>query len=144
MVRIATVQDAQQLEMLNIEFNGTGETTLENIEDSLLNNQQEIVVVDEADGILTGFVCVQLKRSFCYDAYMPEITEVYVSPQYRQKGIARDMVTFAENYCSANYPLHKFELLTGFKNTVAQMAYKNLGYHEDGELHLVKRIKHSY
>ena len=45
MVRIATVQDAEHLEILNNEF---------------------------------GLVCVQLKKSFCYDDYMPEITEVYV------------------------------------------------------------------
>ncbi len=31
MVRIATEQDAAQLQMLNNEFNGEGETTMENI-----------------------------------------------------------------------------------------------------------------
>lgn len=35
MVRIATEQDAAQLQMLNNEFNGEGETTLENIRASL-------------------------------------------------------------------------------------------------------------
>ena len=35
MVRIATVQDAEQLEFLNNEFNGEGETTLDNIRSSL-------------------------------------------------------------------------------------------------------------
>ena len=76
MVRIATVQDAEQLEFLNNEFNGEGETTLDNIRSSLANNKQEVIVVDEQNGELTGFVCVQLKKSFCYDDYMPEITEV--------------------------------------------------------------------
>ncbi len=77
MVRIATEQDAAQLQMLNNEFNGEGETTLENIRASLTANRQEVVIVDEDQGELTGFVCVQLKKSFCYDDYMPEITEVY-------------------------------------------------------------------
>lgn len=135
MVRIATAQDAEQLEKLNNKFNGEGETTLENIKESLLNNQQEIVVVDEADGFLTGFVCIQLKKSFCYDEYMPEMTEVYVKPQYRRCGVARAMIAYAEAYCKAHYPLHKFELLTGAKNIVAQTAYKNLGYSEDGEIY---------
>ena len=84
MVRVATEKDAGQLEALNNEFNGEGETTLDHIRSSLADNRQEIVVVDEANGELTGFVCVQLKRSFCYDDYMPEITEVYVKPQYRR------------------------------------------------------------
>ena len=140
MVRIATVQDAEQLEILNNEFNGEGETTLDNIKNFLANNKQEIVIVDEMNGELTGFVCVQLKKSFCYDDYMPEITEVYVKPQYRRNGIARAMITYAEEYCKCNYPLHKFELLTGVENDGAQSVYAKLGYNKDGELHLAKRF----
>ena len=140
MVRIATVQDAEQLEILNNEFNGEGETTLDNIRASLADNKQEIVVVDEMNCELTGFVCVQLKKSFCYDEYMPEITEVYVKPQYRRCGVARTMIAYAEEYCKSHYPLHKFELLTGAENDVARIAYAKLGYCEDAELHLAKRF----
>ena len=140
MVRIATVQDAEQLEILNNEFNGEGETTLDNIRRSLGDNKQEVIVVDEQNGELTGFVCVQLKKSFCYDDYMPEITEVYVKPHYRRNGIARAMITYAEEYCKSHYPLHKFELLTGDENDGAQSVYAKLGYSEDGELHLSKRF----
>ena len=140
MVRIATVQDAEQLEILNNEFNGEGETTLDNIRNSLANNKQEIIVVDNKNGELTGFVCVQLKKSFCYDDYMPEITEVYVKPQHRRNGIARAMITYAEEYCKSHYPLRKFELLTGDENGGAQSVYAKLGYSEDGELHLSKRF----
>ncbi|MBQ8638960.1 MAG: GNAT family N-acetyltransferase [Lachnospiraceae bacterium] len=141
MVRLATEMDAEQLERLNIEFNGEGETTLEAIRDSLLNNQQELVFVDDENGLLTGFVCVQLKRSFCYDKYTPEITEVYVKEEYRKRGIASAMIRFAENCCRENFPLQKFELLTGKNNKGAQTVYGKLGYREDGELHLIKRTK---
>ena len=140
MVRIATVNDAEQLETLNNEFNGKGETKLASIRDSLLNNAQEIVIVNDDGGELTGFICVQMKKSFCYDEYMPEITEVYVKPQYRKQGIAKTMVAFAEEYCRKHYPFHKMELLTGKHNTVAQTAYTNMGYTEDGEIHFVKQI----
>ena len=108
MIHIATIQDAEQLEILNNEFNGAGETTLEHIRSSLADNKQEVIVVDDLNGELTGFVCVQLKKSFCYDDYMPEITEVYVKPQHRRKGIASAMIVFAEEYCKSHYPLHKF------------------------------------
>lgn len=140
MVRKANVNDAEQLCVLNDEFNGAGETTIDNIRNSLMYNQQEVVVVDDEDGILTGFVCVQLKKSFCYDEYMPEITEVYVCPAYRERGIASQMISFAEDYCNKNYPLHKYELLTGTENTIAQSLYSKLGYIDDSELHLSKRI----
>ena len=49
MVRIATVNDADQLNHLNIAFNGEGEAGIENIKDSLLGNKQEVVVVVEED-----------------------------------------------------------------------------------------------
>ena len=140
MVRKATEKDAEQLAALNEKFNGPGETTLEHIQSSLLCNPQEVVIVDAENGILTGFVCVQLKKSFCYDDYMPEITEVYVRPAYRGKGIASHMISFAEAYCSSHYPLHKFELLTGAENLVAQSLYSKLGYADDCELHLSKHI----
>ena len=141
MVRIATVRDAGQLSVLNDEFNGKDETTIDNIRNSIINNKQEVVIVADENGVLAGFVCVQLKKSFCYNDYMPEITEVYVVPTYRKRGIASEMITFAENYCTQNYPLHKYELLTGKKNTVAQSVYGKLGYIDDNELHLSKQIK---
>lgn len=72
---------------------------------------------------------------------MPELTEVYVKPKYRQKGIASEMIRFAEEYCSKTYPLHKFELLTGKENNTAQIVYGKLGYEDDGEIHLSKRVK---
>ncbi|MFR3439275.1 MAG: GNAT family N-acetyltransferase [Clostridium sp.] len=112
-----------------------------NIGNSLVSNKQEVVIVADEDDILVGFVCVQLKKSFCYDEYMPEITEVYVKPTYRNRGIASEMIIFAENYCSKNYPLHKYELLTGQENLVAQSVYNKLGYVDDNELHLSKRVK---
>ena len=141
MVRIAAVSDAEQLEILNREFNGDGETTIENIRDSLAQNDREVVVVDEDQGVLNGFACVQLKKSFCYNDCMPEITEVYVRPEKRKQGIASRMIRFAEEYCCRNYPLHKFEILTGEKNHAAQSVYSQLGYKNDHELHLSRRVK---
>ena len=140
MIRLATVNDAEQLRRLNEEFNGE-ETTIESIRESLRNNTREVVIVAEEDDTLVGFVCVQLKKSFCYDDYMPEITEVYVMPEYRKRGIASNMILFAEAYCSKMYPLHKYELLTGKKNVTAQTVYGKLGYTDDAEMHLVKRVK---
>lgn len=140
MVRIAALQDAEQLRSMNNEFNGEDELTLDYIQSSLAENKQEVVIVDEQNGELTGFVCVQLKKTFCYDDYMPEITEVYVKPQYRRNGIARSMIVYAEEYCKKHFPLHKFELLTGAENDGAQRVYTKLGYSEDGELHFAKKI----
>ena len=141
MIRKATVNDAEQLSILNTEFNGAGETTVENIRNCLADNCQEVVIVDDEKGELTGFVCVQLKKSFCYNDFMPEISEVYVRPEYRRRKIASRMILFAEKKKKKNYPLHKFELLTGGKNLIAQLVYDRLGYKNDHELHLSKRVE---
>lgn len=141
MVRTAAIGDAEQLEVLNAEFNGEGETTLENIRACLSGNSREVVIVEEDHGVLTGFVCVQLKRSFCYDVLTPEITEVYVRPAYRRQGTAGRMIRFAEEYCGRNYPLRRFELLTGEENHAARSLYESLGYKNDHELHLSKRVR---
>ena len=79
MVRLASVGDAGELERLNAEFNGKEQDYGKSIRASLLTNRREVVIVADGNGgRLAGFVCVQLKKSFCYDEYMPEITEVYV------------------------------------------------------------------
>lgn len=114
MIRLASVGDAGELERLNAEFNGKGKTTEESIRASLLTNRREIVIVADGNGgRLAGFVCVQLKKSFCYDEYMPEITEVYVRPEYRGLGIAREMLTFAQEYCKKNIPAPQLRAVDG-------------------------------
>lgn len=137
MVRLAKREDAPQLELLNNEFNGAG-ASCAYIENSLLNNEQEIVVVDEEDGAITGFVCIQLKKSFCYEEYVPEITEVYVTQAYRRKGIASKMIKFGEKFVTEHYHAHEWGLLTGKDNRAAQIVYGKLGYREDGECHFSK------
>lgn len=140
MIRLASFDDAEQLLVLNEQFNGKGETTLEEIKNSLSNNSQEIIVIAEEENLLVGFVCVQIKRSFCYSDVYAEITEVFVEEKFRRKGLASKMITFAENYCRENYKLHSFELLTGKENTPAQKLYRSIGYTEKSELLFGKNI----
>lgn len=140
MIRLAVPSDAHQLGRLNDDFNGMGETTIEKIRESLLNNTQEIIVVAEEGGSLAGFVCIQIKRSFCYASVTPEITEVYVDPAYRRRSIASEMIRFGQKYCEEHYSLDRFELLTGKDNLAAQALYKALGYAEDGEMHMAKDV----
>ena len=57
MVRLAVPADAEELEKLNNEFNGQGETTLENIRKALESNSCETVIVAESEkGELVGFL----------------------------------------------------------------------------------------
>lgn len=127
-IRLATVDDALQLMILNEQFNGTGETSLEHIKALLTSNEQEVVIVAEENDILVGFVCLQIKKSFCYKIVTIEITEVFVREDYRRKGIASQMLIFAETLCKQNYSISKFELQTGKNNMEAQALYQKIGY----------------
>lgn len=138
MIRLASVNDAAQLHRLNEQFNGKGETTLENIKRTLNENPHEIVAVASENDEIIGFICAQVKKSFCYDALMIEITELFVLKKYRRKRVASGLVKFIETYCKQNQSFHRIELLTGVKNLGAQAFYKSAGYLDDGELHLSK------
>lgn len=138
MIRLAAPEDAEQLFRLNEEFNGEGENTVENIRRSLAENRREVVVVAEGEGELAGFLCIQLKRSFCYRELKPEMTELFVNEKYRRRGFAGSLMAFGEEYCRERFSACGFELLTGEDNLEAQALYAALGYGRDGEIHLAK------
>ena len=126
-IRLATAKDAPQLFCLNELFNGAGVATLEGIRDSLAGGHQEVVFVADLGGVLAGFVCVQLKKSFCYSSLAAEITEVFVRQDFRRRGIASRMVEAAERHCRRNYPLGEFTLLVGKSNLAAYALYSRSG-----------------
>ena len=98
------------------------------MERSLLENRQEMVAVAEEEGVLVGFVCLQIKRSCCYQEVSAEITEVFVDESHRRKKLASRMIEFIEEYSMRQYGIHHFELLTGQENLQAQALYRSLGY----------------
>ncbi|SCH08126.1 putative acetyltransferase [uncultured Ruminococcus sp.] len=140
MIRLAAKEDAEQLFLLNKAFNGPQETSLEEVKKSLTGNQQEIVVVAEADGRIVGFICVQIKQSFCYSDPSAEITEVFVLKKHRRKKLASQMISFAEAYCAQYVSIHRITLLTGKENFQAQALYHSLGYRKEEEQLLSKYL----
>lgn len=140
-VRFAQPKDAQALEKLNEAFNGSGTAGAEMIAASLAASAGEIVCVAEANGgTLLGFCCGQVHRSFCYKAPTGEITELYVAPQHRRKGVAQALIHHMEQalLCHGVVDIH---LLTGDDNDAAQRLYKSCGYAISGEVHLEKELE---
>ncbi len=140
MIRLATPQDAPQLYQLNEQFNGPGGAPVEAIAAALAANAQEVVAVAQVDGALAGFACAQVKRSFCYQSPPVEVTEVFVSPACRRRGLARAMLAFLEDYCAEKFGASEFTLLTGRRNAPAQALYRNAGYTANDELMMEKGI----
>lgn len=139
-IRIAVLEDAPQLLKLNSSFNGPGLTTAESVRQALAQGGSEVVVVAEVTGCLVGFVCLQIKKSFCYDENSAEITEVFVDEPYRRQGIARQMIQFAETYCAETHQTTTFTLLTGQDNLAAQALYRALSYKKTKEVMMEKNL----
>ncbi|MDE6211090.1 MAG: GNAT family N-acetyltransferase [Clostridia bacterium] len=139
MIRLATPLDAQQLFLLNEEFNGKGVVTLDIIKERLENNKCEIIVVSEENGVVVGFVCAQVMISFCYSKTYAEITEVFVTKEHRRKGYASKMIEFIQDYCKENFCVENFQLFTGRNNRKAKRLYKSLGYRRDNATLMRKR-----
>ncbi len=131
MIRLAKPEDAEQLFLLNQEFNGKDVVTLDIVRDRLINNQREIIVVSKEGGAVVGFVCAQVMESFCYSKIYAEITEVFVTKEYRRRGYASKMIEFAQKYCQENFAVENFQLCTGRSNTSAQKLNKSHGYCKD-------------
>lgn len=138
-IRQAVPGDAEALALLNAAFNGSGLADAAHIRRSLENNAQEIVVIAYQAGRPAGFCCTQVVRSMCYAAPCAEITELYVEPAFRRRGVARRLLQQAEALCRLR-GAEEFKLLTGGDNLPAQALYESLGYEPSGEKHYEKEI----
>ena len=137
--RVAQLSDAPELNKLNDLFNGDGCNTLEAIEESLKENEQEIVCVAADGNKLVGFCCGQFLKSMCYSNNYAEITELYVMDEYRRQGIGRHLLQFTEDILIKREVKH-LHILTGNKNIAAQALYRTCGYADTSEILLDKNI----
>lgn len=137
-LRLANVSDAGQLFLLNEAFNGEGSNTPEGIAASLEANAQERVAVAETDGHLIGFLCAQPLWSMCYGVRYVELTELYVDPAHRRRGVGGALIGFMEDSYRREGIEH-FQLFTGGDNLNAQSLYRMCGYIDTEEMMFRKK-----
>jgi len=138
-LRIATGIDADNLFELNMEFNGKNCTTIDLLKKSIDTNDQEYICIAYFDGVAAGFVCGQLFKSMCYATNYAEITELYVREEYRNRGVATELMNFIENAFIDN-DIKGFQLFTGKENANAQAFYEKQGYIKTDEMMYRKRL----
>ena len=141
-VRLASAADAEALCALNLAFNGEdggeGLADAAMIRASLAANPMEIVCLAEVSGKPAGFCCMLVKRSMCYATPSAELTELYVAPEARRRGVAEALVRFAEAQCRERFGVDGFHLLTGCGNEAAQAFYRKVEYQEKKEMYFEK------
>lgn len=129
--RPATEDDAEQLAILNQQFNGGNRRPVAEVVDSM-RTCNEIIAVAEIDGQVVGFGCAQSYRSFCYEELLGEITELYVEPTARRKGVATALINCLEEML-ITLGVTEIKVLTGRRNDRAIRMYERFNYVRDDE-----------
>lgn len=138
-VRVAQQIDAEQLSLLNQEFNDSA-VSARQIADYLANcPDHEKTVVAEIDGDLVGFACLQVYRSWCYPDVWAELTEMFVKPDFQRKGIGQAIVQHVEELAKYAGAV-EIGLLTGKRNIAGQSLYRKCGYIEEAKCVFSKKL----
>ena len=129
-VRFAVPEDAAELIAMNREFNEVDDLDVEAVKKELADGHELVVVADAGKEGLAGFCCVQHYKSFCYNRPIAELTELYVRPDYRHKGLASRMITAQVN---ALRPMgvSELEVITAAENAQGHAVYRANGFKDE-------------
>jgi ribosomal protein S18 acetylase RimI-like enzyme len=126
-IREATPGDAAELAVLLDRFDGAGATPQQVAARMRACAQVLTTFVAEVDGTMAGFGCLRLVPHLQGDAPYAELTDLYVDPPFRRRGVARALMTEVERVAMAA-GADEIVVITGFENDGAQDAYRAQGY----------------
>ncbi len=126
-VREATLADSDVLAELIALFNGPSVRPERTLERMTACAGLERALLAEVDGLVVGFACVGVVPALADDYPHASLTELYVRPDWRRRGVGRQLVKSAEGYAETAAAEH-LVLLTGLGNDEAQAFYRALGY----------------
>jgi ribosomal protein S18 acetylase RimI-like enzyme len=129
MIRLATPDDAAALTRLLEAFNGPPLSEAQTRWRLLAIEGVETVFLAVVEGEAAGFASLRLVPYLSDDVPRAELTELYVEPVYRRRGIGRALVQQAE-VLAIERGATELILLTGLNNQDAQAFYRRLGYRE--------------
>ena len=94
---MAHVSDAVKLKDLNDIFNEKDDTTLIELETSLRENKNEIIVCADGGTSIAGVCCISIINTMCFNWQYCFITELFVREEHRNRGIGKQLMKFAED-----------------------------------------------
>jgi GNAT superfamily N-acetyltransferase len=129
-VRVAGPVDASPVSELLGEFNGEGLSP-----EALACRMEEIgrlesALLGEWDGAAAGVLVLRTAPTLSGTGDWAEITELYVRPPFRRRGIGRALVE-AALACGLERGCREFHLLVDPQNVDAQAFYAALGFELD-------------
>ena len=85
-----------------------------------------------------GFACLRVVPNLFYPNPYAELTEWYVEPDCRRRGIGQALVAYAEKLAEEQGS-KSMKILTWYDNHEASRLYRSMGY-EDDDISLWKRL----
>ena len=82
------------------------------------------------DGHVAGFASLRLLPELRSSEPAAELTDLYVDPQFRHRGVGCALIARVNAAASAA-GAREIRLITGFTNVIAQAAYEAAGYTRD-------------
>lgn len=129
LIRTAGPDDAAALGHLLEAFDGPGASEAQTRQRLLAVQGIETVLLAVVEGAAIGFASLRLVPYLSGGVPRAELTELYVEPAYRRRGIGRALVRRVEAL-AIERGATELVLLTGLDNQEAQAFYRNLGYRE--------------
>jgi GNAT superfamily N-acetyltransferase len=126
-IRLATPADAGDLARMNAAFNGVSDSAAQLAGRLAACAEIETALVAELDGQVGGFACVRVVPCVLYAAPYAELTELYVEPAFRRRGVGRALIARAEQLARAR-GADDLIIMTGVGNAAAQALYRAAGY----------------
>ena len=124
-IRRATPADAADVAALDAEFNGV-RVSRDHVAAALASGG-EIVLLARDGAEAAGFACGQVTRSCCYEEPAGEVTELYVRPAHRRRGVGAALLAAVEREM-VSQGAKELKVLTGTLNRPARRLYASAGY----------------
>ena len=128
-IRLAQVSDAKKLKDFNDLFNDEDDTTLNELETSLRENKDEIIVCAEIGTSIVGVLCIPIIKTMCFNWQYCFLAEIFVKREYRNRGIGTLLMEFGENEIIKR-GLKRAFTWSGESNENAHKLLKSFGYIE--------------
>jgi len=126
-IRRATPADAADLARMNAAFNGVSDGAAQIAVRLAACAEIETPILAELDGQIGGFACVRVVPCVLYAEPYAELTDLYVEPEFRRRGLGRALIAFAEQLAQARGAAGLI-IMTGVGNAAAQALYRAVGY----------------
>jgi ribosomal protein S18 acetylase RimI-like enzyme len=102
-----------------------------------MNNDDAVIFLAEVSGSPTGdvgFVLLYPTFDSVELASIWVLHDLFVNPEYRQRGIGRLLMNSARDFCQTTGAT-RIDLGTAITNTTGQALYESLGYERDNEFY---------